>query len=133
MCEQVLEFGRQGKSRAWIASEFEVCKATIANWEAEHPDFLAAMARAKVLEQRWWEDKGQTNLDAQNFQSSMWNRSMAARFPDDWREKTAIVGGDKNDEPVKQEVNFGADAFTRAIAGLAARSREDGAAGGSNT
>ena len=132
MCDQAIEFGRLGKSKAWIAATFGVCKRTVQTWEAEYPDFLAAMALAKTLEQQWWEDKGQDNLDAQSFQSSMWNRSMAARFPDDWREKVGHVGGDKNDEPIKQEVTFGADAFTRSIAGLATRSGEDSKDGGAD-
>ena len=133
MCEQVIEFGREGKSRAWIAAALHVAKSSLQLWEAEYPDFSAAMARAKTLEQVWWEDKGQENLGAVSFQSSMWNRSMAARFPDDWREKVGHVGGSKDDEPIKQEVTFGADAFTSAIAGLAARSGETDKAGGSGT
>lgn len=122
MCEQVIEFGRMGKSRAWIAAKFEVAKSSLQVWEAEHPDFSAAMARAKTLEQQWWEDKGQENLATQSFQSSMWNRSMAARFPDDWREKVGHVGGDKNDEPIKTETtHVGLDEFASRIVGLSAR------------
>ena len=128
-CERVLEWGAQGKSRAWMAAEIGVAKSTIQYWEKQHPEFSAAMERAKTLEQRWWEDEGQSGLRRQGYQSSMWSRSMAARFPDDWREKVALVGGDKSDEPIKQEISLGADAFTRAIAGLAARSGEGGSTG----
>ena len=56
------------------------------------------MKRAKVLEQRWWEESGQANLGAQHFQSSMWAKSMAARFHDDWRDRsdnnTTLNAGD---------------------------------------
>lgn len=89
-CEKVVEWGREGKSRAWIAAELDVAKRTLQLWEAEHPDFLASMERAKTLEQRWWEEQGQQNLATQGYQSSMWSRSMAARFPDDWREKSEV-------------------------------------------
>lgn len=49
------------------------------------------MERAAVLSQQWWEDEGQVSLDKQGYQSSMWSRSMAARFPDDWRESKDVA------------------------------------------
>lgn len=88
MCEHVIAWGREGKSRTWMAAKLDIDRSTIDEWARVHPDFSVALARAKVLEQMWWEDKGQENLGAQSFQSSMWNRSMAARFPDEWREST---------------------------------------------
>lgn len=87
-CERVIEWGKAGKSRAWIAAELGVCKRTLVNWEREQPEFLSAMARAKTLEQQWWEDAGQSGMVLQGFGQSVWSRSMAARFPDDWRERT---------------------------------------------
>ena len=98
MCEQVIEWGKLGKSRAWIASELGVCKRTLDVWAEKHTDFLSALSLAKTFEQRWWEDKGQEHIAAQVFQSAMWGRSMAARFPDDWREtsrqeQTGLNGG----------------------------------------
>lgn len=93
-CERVVEFGRDGKSLTWIATELGVVKQTIHNWMKEFPEFLDAMTRAKELSQRWWEDKGQDGLERQGFNSSVWSRSMAARFPDDWREiKGSEVSG----------------------------------------
>lgn len=125
-CESVIEWGKQGKSRTWIASEIGVTRETLYEWERVHTEFSDAMARAKVFEQRWWEDAGQDGMKLQGFGQSIWSRSMAARFPKEWREKTAHVGGDDGDNPIKQEVTLGADAFTRAIVGIAARSTEDG-------
>lgn len=46
------------------------------------------MERAKLEEQRWWEDAGQDGMTADKFNSGVWVRSMAARFSDDWRETT---------------------------------------------
>lgn len=130
MCEKVMEWGAQGKSRTWMAARLGVDRKTIDNWADAHPDFLLALTRAKALEQMWWEDKGQEALEKREFQSSVWSRSMAARFPDEWREKIGHVGGNKEDEPIKQETTLlGADAFTRAIAGLAARSGEERTSG----
>lgn len=85
-CNRVLELGGEGKSKVEIAFELGVCTSTVDNWVVAHPDFRSAMKRAKQAEQVWWERKGRDNLETQSFQSSMWSRSMAARFPNDWRE-----------------------------------------------
>jgi hypothetical protein len=90
ICEKVVEFGRLGKSRTWIAAALDIAKDTLYRWEKEYPEFSDALTRAKQFEQQWWEDAGQDNLTKQTFQSSVWSRSMAARFPDDWREKQDI-------------------------------------------
>lgn len=128
ICEKVIEWGRLGKSKAWIASELDIARSTLDEWCATFPDFSEAITRAHTHAQRWWEDKGQNGMESREFNGSVWSRSMGARFPDDWREKTALVGGSKDDGPIKQETTLlGADAFTRAIAGIAARSGENGA------
>ena len=132
MCEQVVEWGKLGKSKAWIASELNIARSTLDEWCKDHPDFSEAITRAHTHSQRWWEDKGQNALDTREFQSAVWSRSMGARFPDDWREKVGHVGGNKDDEPIKQDVSFGADAFTRSIIGLVTRSGEDGETGSSD-
>lgn len=100
-CEKVVEWGKLGKSRAWIASELDVAKATLQNWEAEHPDFLAAMTRAMTHSQRWWEDKGQGGVDIREFNGPVWSRSMGARFPEDWREATRNEHTGKNGGPME--------------------------------
>lgn len=87
-CAQVVEWGRLGKSRAWICASLGITRPTMLDWISIHPDFSDAMAYAKLLEQQWWEDQGQENLATQGYQQSMWSRSMAARFPDDWRERS---------------------------------------------
>ncbi|OWQ98009.1 hypothetical protein CDQ91_10340 [Sphingopyxis witflariensis] len=104
-CDAVIEYGKAGKSLTWIATELGVVKQTIHNWMAEHIEFLDAMTRAKELSQRWWEDEGQVGLTADKFNSSVWSRSMAARFPDDWREikGTELTGKDGGPVAVKAE------------------------------
>lgn len=89
-CDDVIGYGRAGKSRAWIAAELDISRQTLANWEKTHPEFLDAMDRAGVLSQQWWEDQGQIGLTAEKFSAPVWSRSMAARFPDDWREKSEV-------------------------------------------
>ena len=121
-----------GKSRAWMAATLGVSKRTFVLWEEAHPEFLSALEYAMTLSQLWWEDKGQDNIDAQNFQASMWSRSMSARFPDDWRETSRQERTGPNGGP--QEHNVTSDAvadLTRRLARLAAPATEGGDAGGS--
>lgn len=128
-CDKVIEWGKRGKSKAWMAAQLDVCHQTILRWEAAHTEFSEAMARAETQAQAHWEDLGHDNIKEREFNSSVWSRSMAARFPKQWREKTAHVGGDDGDNPIKQEVSLGADAFTRAIAGITAKRGEGGPSG----
>jgi hypothetical protein len=85
-CQQVLDLGKQGKSKAYMAAQIGVVRQTLENWSQAHPEFLDAITRAMQLSQAWWEDAGQTGLTADKFSASVWSRSMAARFPEDWRE-----------------------------------------------
>lgn len=108
-CERVIELGRQGKSKVYMAGTLGVCSVTIDNWLKEHQEFFYAFSRAMTLSQIWWEDKGQGGIEKapSEFQGSLWSRSMAARFPDDWREKQDVnhSGG-----VTVQIVRFGEDA-----------------------
>lgn len=94
-CEQVIELGRKGMSVVEMAANLMVHRETIEEtWPAEYPDFSEAFKLAKLLSQNWWESMGRVNLlmpkDAGTFQASVWSRSMAARFPRDWRENKGV-------------------------------------------
>ena len=82
-CERVIELGRLGKSRAYIASEINVSRETLDEWERDYPEFSDAMDEAMRHSQRWWEQAGQDGLTAGpgSFNAAVWSRSMAARFP----------------------------------------------------
>ena len=98
-CEQVIEYGSRGKSVAWMAAELGVSRECIYEWARVHPEFSDAITQAKLKSQRWWEDMGQDNMllppGQGTMNASIWSRSMAARFPEDWREKqeTTLKGG----------------------------------------
>jgi hypothetical protein len=98
-CERVIELGKQGYSVVEMADELDVSRNTLeTNWPAAHPEFLEALTRAREASQAWWEKAGRTGMLMSGFNSSVWSRSMAARFPRDWREvkgteHTGLNGG----------------------------------------
>lgn len=90
MCDQVVELGRQGKSHAQIAASLDVARQTLRNWADEHPEFLAAITRAKDLAQAWFEDMGQSGLVMQGFNASLWAKQVSCRFRDDYTDKSEV-------------------------------------------
>ena len=98
-CEQVVELGKQGKSVVQMACALDVVKQTLHNWAEQYPEFLDAFTRAKQHSQDWWESKAQAGLESGGFNASLWSRSMAARFPDDYteRQKKELTGKDGKD------------------------------------
>ena len=95
-CERVIELGKEGKSVVQMACELEVHKATLYEWAKVHDEFSDAFTHARQWSQYWWESKGQSGLETGGFNASLWSRSMAARFPDDYteRQKRELTGKD---------------------------------------
>lgn len=98
-CDEVIGYGEQGKSRTWIAATIGVTRQTLGAWEQEHPEFLHSMAMASMLSQKWWEDAGQIGMVGGEISAPIWSRSMAARFPAEWREKTLMGSDPENPLP----------------------------------
>jgi len=113
-CAQVIEMGKQGYSVVEMAAELGCHRESIEqNWPAAHPEFSEAFTLAKLCSQAWWERQGRVNLVmapmSGTFQASAWSRSMAARFPADWRENKGIelsgsVHINKSDEELDREI-----------------------------
>lgn len=87
-CDTVIALGREGKSKVQIAVALGVVRQTLDNWTEQHPEFLDAMTRAREESQAWWEDKGQTGLEGQGFNASLWAKNVSCRFPQDWTDKS---------------------------------------------
>ena len=92
-CEKVIELGKAGMSVVEMAAHIGVGRTTLErDWPAAHPEFSQALTHARECSQAWWETIGRVNLlmppQTGTFNASVWSRSMAARFPNDWREKT---------------------------------------------
>lgn len=110
-CERVIELGRLGMSVVEMASDIGVSRNTLeTSWPAAHPEFMEALEIARECSQSWWESMGRTNLimnkDAGTFQASVWSRSMAARFPRDWRENKGVELTGKDGADLNLSVTF---------------------------
>lgn len=123
-CDLVKELGAQGYSVVEMAAEIGVARGTLeTNWPSANPEFLEAFTQARQLSQAWWERQGRENVIVApgkgTFNASMWSRSMAARFPEDWRENKGVELTGKNGGPVQSEtVNMTADeAYKRMLNG----------------
>lgn len=105
-CEQVIELGKAGKSKAQMAAHFDVARSTIDTWADAHPEFSEALTRAMAHCQAWWEDQGIKGLTADKFNAQVWTKSMQARFREDYTERQEqTVRGDK-DNPLVTRVEF---------------------------
>lgn len=107
-CELAVELGAQGKSLAQIGAACGVARVTLWEWAEAHPEFAKAIARARDLALAWWEEQAHIGMwespEGARLNPQLWSRSMAARFPDDYREskKTELTGADGG--PLKTQV-----------------------------
>src|SRR5690606_36917391 len=101
MCEQVIELGEAGKSKAQIARSLGVTRETIDIWAREHQEFSDAIKIARDLSLAWWEDKGQEaiTLGPKEFNATAFIFQMKNRFRDEYRDSSSheVTGKDGKD------------------------------------
>lgn len=105
-CDRVIELGKQGYSVVEMAADIGVARTTLeTNWPAANPEFLEAFTHAREQSQAWWERAGRVGMLENNISAPIWSRSMAARFPHDWREikGTELTGKDGGAIAVKAD------------------------------
>lgn len=100
-CEQAIELGRAGKSKAQIAAALDVARNTLDNWAQVNPEFLSAMTRAQDLSQAWFEDKGQLGLETPGFNASLWAKQVSCRFRDDYTDASRREISGPNGGPIE--------------------------------
>lgn len=88
-CEQVIELGRTGASKAEMAAEVGCARSTFALWEEAHPEFSEAVKHAVDLSQAWWEKQGRlaTFGGTEGFNATSYIFNMKNRFSADWKDK----------------------------------------------
>lgn len=100
-CDQVVQLGREGKSRAEIASALDCSRTTLGRWEAEHTEFLDALQRAKDEELAWWEKEAREGIRlGSSFNASLWAKSVNGRFPNEPYRDRHEIGGLENAPPI---------------------------------
>lgn len=85
-----LECGAHGYSRAQIAACIGISRKTLDQWAEQHPRFAEVLERADTLAQAWWEGRAQDGTANQRIGSSVWHKSVAARFPHDYADRQEI-------------------------------------------
>jgi hypothetical protein len=120
-CNVAMRLGREGKSKAQLAAFIGVTRKTLDNWTESHTEFLHAMELSRDFALAWWEDTGQSGLPAGVLNASLWSRSMAARFPADYREEHAITGPGGGPITTRDETP-GLNGVKAALAGMLIRS-----------
>ena len=84
-CAQVIEWGKDGWSRAELANGLDISRQTLANWEAAHPEFLDATSRARDASLAWWEQQGREGVTKSHdqFNHGLYGKCMGGRFPEE--------------------------------------------------
>jgi len=105
-CDAVVELGVQGHSLTSIAHLLGVLRQNLIDWASQHPEFSAALKRAKQAEQHWWEEAGRAGLFLDKFNAAVWRTSMQARFREEYTERkitelTGEGGGPVQVQPVR--------------------------------
>jgi len=107
-CKQVIEWGKQGFSREHIACELDVSWSTLMGWVDSYPDFQVAIEKAKMHEMMYFERIGLQYMverpQGDKLNSSIWSRSLAARFPQKYRENSKVEVTGKNDGAIQVDV-----------------------------
>ena len=94
-CEKVIEMGKEGCSVVEMCAELEQARNTVEKeWPSKHPEFLQALEKARAYSQAWWEKQGRRGVweeqGAPKINAGLYAKSMAARFPHDWRDNSKL-------------------------------------------
>jgi len=99
-CDAVIEWGKDGKSKTWMAAQLGVSRDSLYEWERVYPQFSDALSLAMAHSQAWWEDAGQTGMMMSGFSASAWGKAVSCRFPADYTEKTKQELTGPNGQPI---------------------------------
>jgi hypothetical protein len=91
-CEQVVEHMATGASLTSFAAEIDVARDTLSEWANVHPEFSAAVKRAKAKCAAWWEKRNRDGAEngvppGSNTLIIFGLKNMA---PDEWADKQQI-------------------------------------------
>ena len=107
-CEKVIELGKLGKSRWAIASILKITPSNLMNWDAVHENFREALKIARQDSIAFWELLAETHIienpGGPKLNTGLWSRSMAARFPNEYRENAKVEVTGKDGNPIEVDM-----------------------------
>jgi len=91
-CEQVIAHMADGASLTSFAAEIDVARDTLSEWANAHPEFSAAVKRAKAKCAAWWEKRGREGAQdgAPPGANTLIIFGLKNMAPDEWAERTQI-------------------------------------------
>jgi hypothetical protein len=88
ICDQIVELGAQGKSKAQIRRDIGIHHSTWGDWIEAHPEFSAAVKEAYELSMAWWEDQGMDGMfKGMKFNATAYIFQVKNRFPREYRDR----------------------------------------------
>ena len=107
-CETVIEYCKDGNSLTAFAASIGVARQTITEWGNVHPEFSAAVKKAKAQAGLWWETKLKGHCDGTST-----GNTTAAIFgvknfcPDDFKDDYNLRVGNIDDKPLSLVITKG--------------------------
>ncbi len=104
-CAKVIALGTKGYSLEMIAAELKMTWAGCKLWERTHPEFMDALQQAKLNEMAFFEKLAIDYMIEQpqgaKLNTGLWAKSMAARFPNKYRDNSRIEMAGVPGQPVE--------------------------------
>lgn len=87
-CEQIIEWGKEGASKAEMACNMGIHKDTLNEWDKTYPEFSVALKMAVQYSQVAWEKIGKQAVEGAipNYNATTWIFNMKNRFSDDYKD-----------------------------------------------
>jgi hypothetical protein len=104
-CAEIVDLGKEGFSRWQICSRINIGLHNMLAWEGAHEEFRQALEESRLHALSYWEDLARDHIKevpgGVKLNTGLWSRSMAARFPDQYRENSKVELTGKNDGPIE--------------------------------
>jgi len=107
ICKAIPALGKQGLSRWQIAAKLNIGYKNLHSWELAHEEFRDAMTEARLNALAYWEDLANNHVietqGGPKINTGLWSRSMAARFPNEYRENSKVEHTGPNNGPIQHD------------------------------
>ena len=105
-CEEIVEHCRNGASLTSFAASIGVCRDTITEWTAAHPEFSLAASRAKAACAAWWEQVARHNAQTGEGNATLCVFGLKNMGAEDWKDKQLVGSDPDNPLPPGFNVNL---------------------------